>query len=82
MLRLSSSFVAMGEMNPEDVTPDQTLAFAAAMENVIRAGFVSCTEGDETTTDADLVLEAMRIGPLVALGSYILNESGADVDPT
>ena len=82
MLRLSSSFVEMGDMNPEDVTPDQTLAFAAAMENVVRAAFVSCTEGDETTTDADLVLEAMRIGPLVALGSYILNESGADVDPT
>jgi len=82
MLKLSSSFITMGQMDPEAVTPEQTLAFAAAMENVIRAAFVSCTEGEETTTDADRVLEALRMGPLISLGSYILNESGAGVDPT
>jgi hypothetical protein len=82
MLRLSSSFLTMGELDPEAVTPDQTLEFAAAMERVIRAAFVSCSEGDETTKDADLVLASLRLGPLISLGSYILNESGADADPT
>tara|TARA_Y100001963_G_scaffold124085_1_gene174587 strand:- start:13 stop:405 length:393 start_codon:yes stop_codon:yes gene_type:complete len=82
MLRLSSAFVHMGEMEPDAVTPAQTLEFTAAMENVIRAAFVSCTEGDQTTTDVDLVITSLKMGPLIALGSYILNESGGDADPT
>lgn len=82
LLQLSSQFVHMGTLDPQSVTPAQTLEFASAMEDVIRAAFVSCTEGKDTTEDCDLVIKSLRMGPLISLGSYILNESGADQDPT
>ena len=82
MLKLSSAFIMMEQVDVDDVTPDQTLTFAAAMENVVRAAFVSCTEGKDTTTDCDLVIGSLRIGPLIGLGTFILNESGAETDPS
>jgi len=82
LLKLSSQFVKMGSIDASEVTPDQTLEFAAAMEEVVKAAFISCTEGKETTADVELVIKSLRIGPLISLGTYILNESGAAPDPT
>jgi len=82
MLRLSGPFGEMAEASEDAVTAGQTLAFAEAMAGVVRAAFVACAEGDDTTEDPAVVLEAMRIGPLIGLGSYILSASGSNVDPT
>lgn len=82
LLRLSSSFAGMEAEGESNFTADQTLEFAAAMERIVRAAFVSCAEGEVTTKDADLVVQSLRIGPLIGLGSFILNESGATADPT
>jgi len=82
LLRLSGSFAGMEPETPGDFSAKQTLEFADGMELIVRAAFVSCTEGEVTTTDADLVIESLKIGPLIGLGSFILNESGATADPT
>lgn len=80
VMRHSASF---REINFEEAGDSaSTLQLADAMAAIVRAAFVECREGDETSTDADAVIHAMRIGPLISLGSWVLAASGMTGDPT
>jgi len=81
MLRLSGLFRGF---ETEDGTPTANAAadFGDAMAEVVRAAFVRCAEGDEVTTDPGPVLEAIKLGPLIGLGNFILEASGHTADPT
>jgi hypothetical protein len=48
----------------------------------IRAALVSAEEGDESTTDADLVLHGLDLVQLLGLGSAVIGASGPSADPT
>tara|TARA_R100000808_G_scaffold23803_1_gene53351 strand:- start:613 stop:1017 length:405 start_codon:yes stop_codon:yes gene_type:complete len=79
MMRCSSSFQAI-DFEKQDA--DSTLQLAAAMEKVVETAFVRCTESEETTEDVEVVLHSIKTGPLLTLGSWILNASGMGSDPT
>ena len=76
LLRVSSAFRGLDELDPASFDSDKTADFADAMERVVRLAFVRCTEGSDVCFDASTVVEAMKVGPLVALGSYVLAQSG------
>jgi hypothetical protein len=82
LLRLSGVFVGLEDIDPDSPDPERTADFADAMERVVRLAFVRCTEGADVCFDASTVVEAMKVGPLVSLGSYVLTESGTGGDPT
>tara|TARA_R110000824_G_scaffold11125_2_gene48374 strand:+ start:3194 stop:3598 length:405 start_codon:yes stop_codon:yes gene_type:complete len=66
----------------ESVGEASTLQLAEAMEKVISASFVRCKEGKEVCEDVDVVLQSLKLGPLLALGSWVLAASGLGTDPT
>ena len=78
-MRCSSAFQ---EIDVEHRDAEATLQLADAMERVITAAFVRCTEDGDATEDVDVVLHAIKTGPLITLGSWVLNASGMGADPT
>jgi len=82
LLRLSGAFEHLQGVDPQSMDTAKTLEFADAMERIVRAAFVRCAEGEAVTEDVDRVVESMRLGPLIGLGSFVLSESGSSVDPT
>ncbi len=79
VMRCAASFRSI---DFEKVDEESTLQLAEAMARIVELAFISAEEGGETCTNVDTVLQAIRTGPLVSLGSWILNESGTGADPT
>ena len=73
---------AFREIDFETLGEESTLQLADAMETIVSTAFVRCAENGSTTEDIDVVLHAIKTGPLIALGSWILTASGMGVDPT
>jgi len=59
-----------------------TLHLADAMEKVVALAFVKVEESGETCENVDTVLQAIKTGPLISLGSWILAASSTGADPT
>jgi len=79
IMRCSSAFQVIDFENRD---AEATLQLAAAMEQVVTAAFVRCTEDGDATEDVEVVLHSIKTGPLLTLGSWILNASGMGSDPT
>jgi len=73
---------AFREIDFETLGEESTLQLADAMETIVSLAFVKVEENGETCEDVDAVLHSIKLGPLIALGSWILNASGASGDPT
>ena len=79
IMRCSAAFQAI-DFDSHDAA--STLQLADAMERIVEVAFICCEEGDDRTEEVDGVLHAIRTGPLISLGSWILNASGMGADPT
>ena len=79
VMRCSSAF---REIDFEDLGEASTLQLAEAMERIIALAFVKAEENGEICEDVDVVLHSIKLGPLISLGSWVLNASGMGADPT
>jgi len=79
VMRCSSAF---REIDFDDLGEASTLQLAEAMERIIALAFVKAEENGETCEDVDVVLHSIKLGPLISLGSWVLNASGMGADPT
>lgn len=79
VMRCSESFRSIDFEAADEAA---TLQLAEAMERIVSVAFVQCVEGKETCQDVDLVLQSIKIGPLLSLGSWVLGVSGMGADPT
>jgi len=79
VMRCSAAFQTI-DFEKQDA--DSTLQLADAMETIVSTAFIQCAENGSTTEDIDVVLHAIKTGPLIALGSWILTASGMGADPT
>jgi hypothetical protein len=79
VMRCAESFQAI-DFDSKDAR--STIQLAEAMERIVSTAFIRCVENGSTTEDADAVLHAIKTGPLISLGSWILSASGMGADPT
>lgn len=79
MMRCSPAFRLI---DFETMGEESTLQLAEAMERIVSLAFVKAEEGDEVCQDVDVVLHSIKLGPLIALGSWVLHASGAKNDPS
>ena len=66
----------------EAMDESATLSLAEAMEKVVSLAFIKVEESGETCESVDTVLQAIKVGPLISLGSWILAASSTSADPT
>ena len=79
MMRCSPAFRLI---DFESMGEESTLHLAEAMERIVSLAFVKVEESGEVCEDVDVVLHSIKLGPLIALGSWVLQASGAQGDPT
>ena len=79
LMRCSGTFRSI---DYDSVGEASTLQLAEAMENVISAAFIRCEDGMDVCEEVDVVLQSIKLGPLLALGSWVLAASGMGADPT
>lgn len=79
IMRCSTAFA---EIDFDSASTESTLQLADAMSRAVALAFIRCDEGDGSTESADVVIQALKTGPLISLGSWILSASGMGADPT